>query len=81
MQFSVTRLLAPNVLYICVSRFTWEYRKMGSFLDDLWCRAAEAPSQTWDWFNSLNREEWLVVLVVVCVSGFVSLLGFQSRRL
>lgn len=54
---------------------------MGSFLDDLWCRAAEAPSQTWDWFNSLNREEWLVVLVVVCVSGFVSLLGFQSRRL
>ena len=54
---------------------------MGSFLEDLWYRAAEAPSQTWSWFDSLNREEWLVVLVVVCAAGFVSLLGFQSRRL
>jgi hypothetical protein len=54
---------------------------MGSFFVDLWYHTAEAPSQTWAWFNSLNREEWLVVLVVVCAFGFVSLLGFQSRRL
>lgn len=54
---------------------------MGTFIDDLWCRASTAPSNTWDWFNSLNREEWLVVLAVVCAAGFVSLLGFQSRRL
>jgi hypothetical protein len=54
---------------------------MGSFLQELWFRAAEAPTQTWDWFDSLNREEWLVVLVVVCAAGFVSLLGFQARRL
>jgi hypothetical protein len=54
---------------------------MGSFFQDLWFRAGEAPTQTWDWFNSLNREEWLVVLVVVCAAGFVSLLGFQARRL
>lgn len=53
---------------------------MGSFLQDVWYRGAEAPSQTWQWFDSLNREEWMVVLVVVCAAGFVSLLGF-SRRL
>jgi hypothetical protein len=54
---------------------------MGSFLTDLWYRAAEAPSQTWDWFNGLNREEWLVVLVVTCAGGLIRLLGFQSKRL
>ena len=54
---------------------------MGSFFQDLWFRAADAPTLTWDWFDSLNREEWLVVLVVVCAAGFVSLLGFQARRL
>jgi len=53
---------------------------MGSFFENIWYRAAEAPSNTWQWFNRLNREEWLVVLVVVCVCGFVSLLGFNSRR-
>lgn len=54
---------------------------MDSFFEDLWNRAAAAPSLTWDWFNSLNREEWLVVLIVICATGFVSLLGFQSRRI
>jgi hypothetical protein len=58
-----------------------ERLKMGSFFEALWCRAADAPSQTMDWLNSLSREEWLVVLVVVCAFGFISLLGFQSRRL
>jgi hypothetical protein len=54
---------------------------MGSFLQDIWYGAAEAPGETWNWFNSLSREEWLVTLMVVCAAGFVSLLGFQSRRL
>jgi hypothetical protein len=54
---------------------------MGSFFEDIWCRALAAPGETWDWFNSLNREEWLVTLIIVCATGFVSLLGFQSRRL
>ncbi len=54
---------------------------MGSFLQNLWYSAMDAPTNTWNWFNSLNREEWLVALVVVCAAGFVSLLGFQSRRL
>lgn len=54
---------------------------MGAFFEHCWNLTSDAPSQCWGWFNSLNREEWLVVLVVVCVFGFVSLLGFQSRRL
>jgi hypothetical protein len=54
---------------------------MGSFLQDIWLRIAAAPADTWDWFNSLSREEWMVTLVVVCAAGFVSLLGFQSKRI
>jgi hypothetical protein len=54
---------------------------MGRFLEDIWVRAGEAPAHTWDWFNSLNREEWMVTLIVVCAAGFVALLGFQTRRL
>jgi hypothetical protein len=54
---------------------------MGSHIEDLWYGAIEVPARTWGWFNSLNREEWLVVLFVVCVAGFVSLLGFQTKRL
>ncbi len=54
---------------------------MGSFFENVWYHAADFPAQTWQWFNSLNREEWIVTLVIVCVCGFVSLLGFQSRRI
>jgi hypothetical protein len=54
---------------------------MGSIFVDLWDRAASAPSETWDWFNTLSREEWLVTLIVVCAAGFVALLGFQTRRI
>jgi hypothetical protein len=54
---------------------------MGRFLEDIWFRAAAAPESTWDWFNSLSREEWMLTLIVVCAAGFVALLGFQTRRL
>jgi len=54
---------------------------MGSFFESIWIRAGAMPGATWDWFNALNREEWIVVLTVVCVCGFASLLGFNSQRL
>jgi hypothetical protein len=54
---------------------------MGTFFQDIWFRAAAAPENTWQWFNSLSREEWLVTLIVVCAAGFVALLGFQARRI
>jgi hypothetical protein len=33
----------------------------------------------WDWFNRLTREEWVVVLAVVSVLGFLCMLGYGSR--
>lgn len=54
---------------------------MGSYIADFWDRARVAPDDAWHWFNSLNREEWLVVLIVTCSFGFVAMLGFRSHRL
>jgi hypothetical protein len=54
---------------------------MGSFFQDIWYHAGELPSETWQWFNKLNREEWMVALIVVCACGFVCMLGFNSRRI
>ena len=54
---------------------------MSSFFDSIRYRATDVPGQTWQWFNGLNREEWMVVLAVTFACGFVALLGFQSRRL
>jgi hypothetical protein len=54
---------------------------MTAFLESIWYSAADAPGQTMNWFYALNREEWMVVLAIAFACGFVSLLGFQSRRL
>lgn len=54
---------------------------MATFFENTWDRARDVSMQTGEWFNRLNREEWLVLLIVICAIGFTSLLGFQSRRL
>lgn len=54
---------------------------MGSIFESVYVRAAEAQDQTWQWFNGLNREEWMVVLAVTFAAGLIALLGFQTRRL
>ena len=54
---------------------------MGLKLQEIWYRAADVPSATWHWFMSLNREEWMVTLAIVCAFGFVVLLGFKTRRI
>jgi hypothetical protein len=54
---------------------------MNSFLDSVLYHVGDVQERTWQWFNGLNREEWLVVLAVTCVAGFVSLMGFHMRRL
>jgi hypothetical protein len=50
-------------------------------IQDIWHRANELPGNTWHWFNTLTREEWMVVLIAVCACGFVALLGFGARRI
>jgi hypothetical protein len=54
---------------------------MDSFIDSVYHRATQLPDNTWAWFNNLSREEWMVVLAVTFACGFVTLLGFQTRRL
>jgi hypothetical protein len=36
-------------------------------------------SSSWQWFNALNREEWILVLAAACFAGFLCLRGFGSR--
>ena len=43
-------------------------------------RASSIASDVWDWFNRLTREEWVVVLAVVSVLGFLCMLGYGSRN-
>ena len=50
-------------------------------IQDIWYGAADLPGHTWAWFNGLNREEWMVVLITVCACGFMALLGFGARRI
>ncbi|QDU88268.1 hypothetical protein Pla175_16420 [Pirellulimonas nuda] len=33
----------------------------------------------WRWFNTLNTEEWLLVLAAVCAVGFLFMRGSGSR--
>ena len=54
---------------------------MNSIWDTIYDRTAELPGHTWNWFNALSREEWMVVLAITFAAGFVALLGFQTRRL
>ena len=54
---------------------------MAALIDSLWYHVGNIQSQVWQWFAGLNREEWLVLLAIVCACGFLSLRGMQSRRL
>ena len=44
-------------------------------------KATQVPGEVWAWFGTLNREEWLVTLAIVCACGFLSLMGFRTQRL
>jgi hypothetical protein len=39
----------------------------------------ELRGDLWEWFSRLTREEWVVVLAVVSVLGFLCMLGYGSR--
>ncbi|QDU56269.1 hypothetical protein [Aeoliella mucimassa] len=43
-----------------------------------WCNSA--VSGTWHWFNTLNREEWMVVLAVGSALGFLCMRGLRAGR-
>ena len=41
--------------------------------------AAEKTSDLWVWFDSLSREEWLIVLATCCALGFLFLKSWGRR--
>jgi hypothetical protein len=44
-------------------------------------RYADRILQTsWSWISSLNKEEWLLLLIVVTALGFLCMRGFGSRK-
>jgi len=36
-------------------------------------------NETWNWFNCLNRQEWIAVLAIVAGLGFLCMRGFSGR--
>lgn len=41
--------------------------------------AAEKSRHLWIWFDSLSREEWLIVLAACCAAGFMMLKSWGRR--
>ena len=72
---------AGNVAYILVFPRPSGAVLMSEFFDRTSELTAGVKADVWTWFMTLGREEWLVVLAVVCACGFVALLGCRSRYL
>jgi hypothetical protein len=52
---------------------------MSAFFDRISDQISTYAGDLWGWFNVLTREEWLVVLALVSVLGFLCMLGYGSR--
>jgi hypothetical protein len=52
---------------------------MSEIVERFYAQGSNVTGDVWQWFNSLTREEWVVVLGVVSVLGFLCMLGYGSR--
>lgn len=52
---------------------------MAALMQRLVDETHQLRGDAWEWFSRLTREEWLVVLAVVSVLGFLCMLGYGSR--
>lgn len=43
-------------------------------------RINDAPGDAWAWFNSLTRDEWMIVLAITAALGFSCMFGFGNRK-
>ena len=51
------------------------------FIDRAGEFAGGKVGETWNWFNGLNKEEWMVTLAIGATAGFVCLmLGMGNRK-
>ena len=53
---------------------------MSRLYHSIWLKLHEIYRDTWYWFGQLNQQEWLLLLVVVTVLGFMCMRGFGSRN-
>lgn len=53
---------------------------MANLIQRFFDQSSQYRGDVWDWFNRLTREEWVVVLAVVSVLGFLCMLGYGSRN-
>jgi hypothetical protein len=40
---------------------------------------SDSRRSAWEWFAHLDRQQWLVLLVVTTAAGFLCMRGFGSR--
>jgi hypothetical protein len=52
---------------------------MAEIIQRFYEQGTNVSGDVWQWFNSLTREEWVVVLGVTSVLGFLCMLGYGSR--
>ena len=53
---------------------------VNQFVDRCADYCADMADDSWNWFNGLHREEWMVVLAVAAASGFLCMLGHSIRK-
>ena len=53
---------------------------MSQYIDYASDFVATKIDDSWNWFNNLNREEWMVTLAIGAVAGFVCMLGRSIRK-
>lgn len=52
---------------------------MSAWQDNATQYLASKSGELWAWFDSLNREEWLIVLAACCAIGFLMVKGLGRR--
>jgi len=53
---------------------------MGKFFDQAGEYIGWVAQSVWDWLFLLNQEEWMLLLAIVAVCGFLCMRGFGSRH-
>ena len=58
---------------------TGKVRSMSYYIDQFTSFTSQIVDGVWRWFTLLSTEEWVVVLTLVAVVGFLCMLGYGSR--
>ncbi|MFV2066863.1 MAG: hypothetical protein ACC645_07750 [Pirellulales bacterium] len=52
---------------------------MSYYLELIRMWIAESQASAWKWMNHLDRQEWIMLLLVVTLFGFLCMRGYGSR--